>query len=105
MNSYRIEPAAEIGRKLHKVRGNRVSGAALAPDSFKCASGFTLLEEVFAAAILIITVVGVMALFGTAFKMSFWQGDPSTRTVEYAQDKMESLLALGFSDVSTDTTV
>jgi hypothetical protein len=33
------------------------------------------------------------------------QGHLGARTAEYAQDKMEQLLALNYQDVSTDTTV
>jgi len=58
-----------------------------------------------AAVILLVGVVGVASLFGLAVAQNHDQGDVGTRTTEYAQDKMEQLRALGFTDGATDTTV
>src|SRR5690242_1790591 len=67
--------------------------------------GSTMLETVVALVILTIGVMGVMGLLTVAVTQNWNQGDRSTRTTEYAQDKMEQLLALNFTDGSSDTTV
>ncbi len=105
MSTRAFKAAAQTKGKLHKLPRLREAGSHYANSSSSGEEGFTLIETVFAVAILIIAVVGVMSLFGTTFKMNRWQGDPSTRTIEYAQDKMEALLALSFNDWTSDTTV
>jgi len=68
-------------------------------------SGTTLIETMIAAAVL---VVGLLALVGTlavAVSDNWNRGDRATRTTEYAEDKMEQLLALSFTDTSTNTAV
>lgn len=49
--------------------------------------------------------MGLLPLFTLGFQATEQQGDISTRTSEYAQDKIESLLKLDFNDGATDTTV
>lgn len=66
--------------------------------------GFTLLETLLAAAILIIAAAGILGLFGVAMLQNSTQGDHGTRTTEYAQDKMEQLMALGLTDTTSDVT-
>jgi prepilin-type N-terminal cleavage/methylation domain-containing protein len=66
--------------------------------------GVTMIETMIAVAILLIVVVGVLPVFTAGFQVTEQQGDISTRTSEYAQDKMESLLKLDFLDSTTDTT-
>jgi prepilin-type N-terminal cleavage/methylation domain-containing protein len=66
--------------------------------------GFTLLEMLFATVILTIAAAGVFALFGSSMMISSSQGDHGTRTTEYAQDKMEQLMTLLFSDTNSDPT-
>jgi prepilin-type N-terminal cleavage/methylation domain-containing protein len=66
--------------------------------------GFTLLEMMVATAILLVGAVGVLSLFGYSVMQSSTQGDRVTRTTEYAQDKMEQLMALSFSDTTMDVT-
>jgi prepilin-type N-terminal cleavage/methylation domain-containing protein len=66
--------------------------------------GVTMIETMIAVAILLIVVVGVLPVFTVGFQVTEQQGDISTRTSEYAQDKMESLLKLDFLDNTTDTT-
>ncbi|MGC2322986.1 MAG: prepilin-type N-terminal cleavage/methylation domain-containing protein [Terriglobales bacterium] len=66
--------------------------------------GFTLLEMMFATVILTVAAVGVCALFGSSMLISSTQGDHGTRTTEYAQDKMEQLMTLTFSDTASDPT-
>jgi hypothetical protein len=50
-------------------------------------------------------VLGVMSVFFFVIMQNWNQGDRSTRTTEYAQDKMEQLLALNFTDDASNTTV
>jgi prepilin-type N-terminal cleavage/methylation domain-containing protein len=64
--------------------------------------GFTLLEVVFATLILTIAVAGIFGLFGYSTMLNATQGDHGTRTVEYAQDKMEQLMTLNFNDTTSD---
>jgi len=67
--------------------------------------GLTLIETMIAAAILLIVVVGVLNLFTMAITTNQQQGNIATRTTEYAQDKMEQLMALSFNDRTSNTTV
>jgi hypothetical protein len=68
-------------------------------------AGLSLLETVIALAILLIASVGVMGLGAVALTTTENQGHLLARTAEYAQDKMEQLLALKFCDATSDTTV
>ena len=68
-------------------------------------SGASLIETVVALLILTIGVVAVMGVLSVAITQNWNQGDRSTRTTEYAQDKMEQLLALNFNDSASNTTV
>lgn len=68
-------------------------------------AGMTLLETVIALAILLVIAVGVMVLAAVAVTTTETQGHLAARTAEYAQDKMEQLMALRFCDSQTDTTV
>lgn len=67
--------------------------------------GIALLETVIALAVLLVVAVGVMSLAGIALSTTENQGHLQARTAEYAQDKMEQLLALAFCNGTTDTTV
>jgi prepilin-type N-terminal cleavage/methylation domain-containing protein len=79
--------------------------------SRKSQSGMTLVETVMALAILLIVSAGVMVLAVIAVSTTETQGHLAARTAEYAQDKMEQLMALNFCDggaagnQGTDTTV
>jgi len=66
--------------------------------------GVTLIETMFASAILLVGVGGVMSLLTLAVTQSEGQGEVATRTTQYSQDKMDQLMALQFTDSSTDTT-
>ncbi len=50
-------------------------------------------------------IVPLAGVFSVAVATSSGQGDIATRTTLNAQDKMEQLMALGFTDSSADTTV
>src|ERR1700731_1424558 len=72
--------------------------------SGKSETGLTLVETMVALTMLLIVSTGVMGLAGVALSTTETQGHLSARTAEYAQDKMEQLLALKFCDAVTDTT-
>lgn len=65
--------------------------------------GFSLLEAMIACLLMITCSAGLLALFGFAVKVNTSQGDEVTRTTEYAQDKMEQLMALGMVNIDDAT--
>ena len=75
--------------------------------SRKPQAGLTVMETMIALAMLLIVAAGVMGLAAVAVSTTETQGHLAARTAEYAQDKMEQLLALKFCDgvPGTDTTV
>jgi type II secretory pathway pseudopilin PulG len=74
-------------------------------------SGMSLLETLVALTVLVIVAVGVMSVATIAVETTENQGHLQSRVTEYAQDKLEQLIALGYSDgdvavgTGTDTTV
>src|SRR6266571_4863850 len=71
----------------------------------KSQAGMSLLKTMFAVFIVLVVAVNVMAMAFTAITTTENQGHLAARTAEYAQDKMEQLLALRYCDGSTNTTV
>jgi len=71
----------------------------------KSQAGISLIETMIALGLLLIASAGIMTLATVAMSTTETQGHLAARTAEYAQDKMEQLLALGYKDVATDTTV
>ena len=71
----------------------------------KAQAGLSLLEMIVALGLLLVVAVGVMGLAAVATTTTENQGHLMARTAEYAQDKMEQLLALKFCDASSDTSV
>ena len=67
--------------------------------------GTTIIETTIASAILMIGMIGLASMSGLALMYTENHGHLEARTTEYAQDKMEQLLALAFSDAVTNTTV
>jgi len=67
--------------------------------------GFTLLETLCALGLLAIVAAGVLPLGLLATKLTENQGHLVARTTEYAQDKLEQLLALAYGDSTSDTRV
>jgi type II secretory pathway pseudopilin PulG len=65
--------------------------------------GFTILETVFALMVLTVVALGLLPLGVLATTTTENQGHLMARTTEYAQDKMEQLLALSYNDVTSDT--
>jgi type II secretory pathway pseudopilin PulG len=71
----------------------------------KSQKGMSLVETMVALGLLLVVAAGVLSLAGIALATTENQGHLAARTAEYAQDKMEQLLALRYLDVLTDTTV
>lgn len=68
-------------------------------------AGISLIETMIALALLLIAAAGIMTMATVAMSTTETQGHLAARTAEYAQDKMEQLLALQYPDKGTDTTV
>lgn len=68
-------------------------------------TGFSLLETVIALSLLLIVSLGLMPLGYLAATTTENQGHLMARTTEYAQDKLEQLLVLGYLDTTSDTRV
>jgi hypothetical protein len=65
--------------------------------------GTTIVEVVIASAILVTLMAGLMSLAGLAISTTENQGHLGARTTEYAQDKMEQLLAIAYTDQVANT--
>jgi type II secretory pathway pseudopilin PulG len=63
--------------------------------------GMSLLETMIALTILLIVTVGVMSVAMVAVATTENQGHLQSRATEYAQDKMEQLISLGYGDGNT----
>jgi hypothetical protein len=68
-------------------------------------AGFSLIEIVFALSLLVVVAIGLLPLGIIATTTTENQGHLSARTTEYAQDKLEQLLALSYADAASDTRV
>jgi hypothetical protein len=67
--------------------------------------GTTLIETVIATALLLVVMVGLLSMAALATVYTENHGHLEARTTEYAQDKMEQLLALVYTDAVSDTTM
>ena len=67
--------------------------------------GTTLIEATIASAILIVMMTGLISMGTLATVHTENEGHLAARTTEYAQDKMEQLLALAYTDAVSDTVV
>ena len=67
--------------------------------------GTSLIEVMVASALLMTLMAGLMSMAGVAISTTENQGHLAARTTEYAQDKMEQLLALSYGDSTSDTRV
>jgi prepilin-type N-terminal cleavage/methylation domain-containing protein len=65
--------------------------------------GFSLIETMIALGILAIVAAGVLPLGIIAAKSTENHGHLNARTTEYAQDKLEQLMALAYGDLTSDT--
>lgn len=68
-------------------------------------AGISLIETMIALGLLLVAAAGIMTMATVAMSTTETQGHLAARTAEYAQDKMEQLLALQYPDSQTDTTV
>jgi hypothetical protein len=68
-------------------------------------AGFSLLETMIATGLLLTVSTGLLCMAVLATSTTESQGHLAARTTEYAQDKMEQLLALAYGDSTSDTTV
>jgi prepilin-type N-terminal cleavage/methylation domain-containing protein len=68
-------------------------------------SGFSLLETMVALMVVLVAAAGLLPLGVVAFSTSENQGHLSARAAEYAQDKLEQLMALSYGDSTSDTRV
>jgi hypothetical protein len=67
--------------------------------------GTTLIETAIASGILLVVMAGLLSMAALATTYTENHGHLEARTTEYAQDKMEQLLALSYTDAVSDTTV
>jgi len=67
--------------------------------------GFSLLETMVGLGLLLVVAAGTLPLAAVAFATSENQGHLSSRSAEYAQDKLEQLMALAYGDTTSDTRV
>ena len=81
------------------------SDARLTRERVRSETGSSLLEAIVATLILLVTMGGLLGMGGTASQTTENQGHLAARTTEYAQDKMEQLLALAYGYATSNTTV
>jgi hypothetical protein len=67
--------------------------------------GTTLIETMIALTILLVVMGGLITIAAMASTTTENNGHLAARTTEDAQDKMEQLLVLAYTNTSTDTTV
>jgi hypothetical protein len=67
--------------------------------------GTTLIETVIATSLLLVVTVGLLSMAALATVYTENHGHLEARTTEYAQDKMEQLLALVYTDTASNTVV
>jgi hypothetical protein len=67
--------------------------------------GSSLIETLGSLALLLIVMAGLMSMDAVATTVTENYGHLGARTAEYAQDKMEQLLALSYNDATSDTSV
>ena len=77
----------------------------MTPQMTRAQEGFSLLETVMALSLLLVVSLGVLPLGIIATTTTENQGHLMARTTEYAQDKMEQLMALSYGDSTSDTRV
>ena len=68
-------------------------------------AGISLLETMIATGILVVVTMGLLPMGVFATSTTENQGHLAARATQYAQDKMEQLLALAYGDSTTDTAV
>lgn len=71
----------------------------------KSESGTTLIEVAVASTVLMVAMIGLLSMASLATVYTENHGHLEARTAEYAQDKMEQLLALAYTDSVSNTVV
>ena len=89
---WRTLPVAipELGAQLIPLRSER---------------GTTLIETLIATSLLLVVTVGLLGMAALATVYTENHGHLEARTTEYAQDKMEQILALVYTDAVSNTVV
>lgn len=72
-------------------------------DRLKSEQGISIIETVIACSIMVVVLAGLMGASTVATSLTENEGHLGARATEYAQDKMEQLLALKYGDVQSDT--
>ena len=67
--------------------------------------GFSLVETMVGLCLLLVVAAGVLPLSVLSLKITENQGHLMARATEYAQDKLEQLMALSYGDTISDTRV
>jgi hypothetical protein len=67
--------------------------------------GMTLIETAIATALLLVVMIGLLSMAALATTYTENHGHLEARTTEYAQDKMEQLQSLAYSDAVSNTVV
>src|SRR5262245_47596331 len=120
-------PAADdVGRALYHRRdaGPRRDGLAHGTDcrvdhacagrpvldnlmmnQLKSEQGTTLIETMIALCVLLVVMSGLITISAMSSTTTENNGHLAARTTEDAQDKMEQLLVLAYTDANTDTSV
>jgi Tfp pilus assembly protein PilV len=65
--------------------------------------GTTLIETMIAVGMLLVVMAGLLSMASLATNYTENHGHLEARTTEYAQDKMEQLLALAYGDTTSNT--
>jgi hypothetical protein len=86
---------ADGGSELDNLMTNRLSSER----------GTTLIETMIALCVLLVVMGGLITLSAIASTTTENNGHLAARTTEDAQDKMEQLLVLAYTDALSDTTV
>jgi Tfp pilus assembly protein PilV len=79
--------------------------AARRSDRCPADAGFTLIEVAIAILILMVGVTSVVGAIGLGVGVNKAEGEISSRVTTYAQDKVEELMRLAYTDTATDTAV
>lgn len=86
----------------HVTAGDAVLGAQLIA-SLGSERGTTLIETTIATGILLVVMAGLLGMAALATTYTENHGHLEARTTEYAQDKMEQLLAIAYTDAVSNT--
>jgi len=78
-------------------------GCSRGDEGRRTEHGFSLIETIIALGVLAVVAAGVLPLGVIATKSTENHGHLMARSTEYAQDKLEQLLALTWGDALTDT--